>query len=215
MRTAHDETPILHDDGPETIARSVGREIRAVRKARRLTLKALSERTGRSIAYLSRIERGGARASVELLADIGEALNVDPRWLFPTRSGRSFNERTYVVRAAARRSLSDLYTRDVGDLGFVDELLSSSIAGDLYMMISRFPPGAQNAPHPRRGYSYEGEQHGVIIEGEIELTLDDDVIMLKAGDSFSYATQLPHLMRNVGEAEAVMISAMTPVRISW
>ena len=65
-----------------------------------------------------RIKRGDARASVDLLSDIGEALGVDPKWFFPTRSGASFNERTFVVRGAARRPLSDLYARNVGELGF-------------------------------------------------------------------------------------------------
>jgi uncharacterized cupin superfamily protein len=111
--------------------------------------------------------------------------------------------------------LSGLYTRDARELGFVDELLSSSIAGELYMMISRFPPGAENEPPAGRGFAYAGEQHGVIIAGEIELILGDDVITLQAGDSFSYPTELPHRFRNAGSVEATMISAMTPVRISW
>ena len=38
---------------------------------------------------------------------------------------------------------------------------------------------------------------------------------LKAGDSFSYPTEAPHRMRNGSDAEAVMVSAMMPVRISW
>ena len=74
---------------------------------------------------------------------------------------------------------------------------------------------AENAPDPHPRFAFEGEQHGVVIEGEIELTLGDDVITLRAGDSFSYATELPHRMRNTSDTEAVMISAMTPVRISW
>jgi len=194
---------------------TVGDEIRAVRKARQLTLKQLSELTGRSVAYLSRIELGEARISVDLLTDIGKALNVDPKWFFPSRTGKGFLERSCVVRADARRPLSNLYTRTTDELGFSDELLSSSLAGECYMMISHFPSGADVMLDEDEGYVFEGEQHGIIIQGGIELKLADEIIQINSGDSFSFSSQIPHRLRNPGDEEAVMISTMTPVRISW
>ena len=193
----------------------MGDEIRAVRKARQLTLKELSQRTGRSVAYLSRIELGEARISVELLTDIGEALNVDPKWFFPSRIGAGNHERNCIVRSDARRSLSNLYTRTSEELGFNDELLSSSIAGQCYMLISHFPPMSKDHDDIREGYVFEGEMHGIIIKGSIELTLEDEVIKLNAGDSFSFSSEIPHRMCNCISEESIMISTMTPVRISW
>ncbi len=194
---------------------TVGDEIRAVRKARQLTLKQLSELTGRSVAYLSRIELGEARISVDLLTDIGNALNVDPKWFFPSRVGKGYLERSCVVRADSRRPLSNLYTRSTQELGFSDELLSSSLAGECYMMISKFPPGKNTQQDNRQGYAFEGEQHGIIIQGCVELTLADEVITLNPGDSFSFSSKIPHRLKNISDEEAVMISTMTPVRISW
>ena len=194
---------------------SMGDEIRAVRKARQLTLKELSNRTGRSVAYLSRIELSEARISVDLLNDIGQALNVDPKWFFPNRSGAGHLERNCVVRCHARRPLSNLYTRSTEELGFSDELLSSSLAGDCYMMISRFPPNSGQESQTDQGYAFEGEQHGIIIQGSIELTLANEIIQLECGDSFSFSSDIPHRLKNRSNQEAVMISTMTPVRISW
>lgn len=194
---------------------SVGAEIREVRKARGLTLKDLSERTGKSIAYLSRIERGDSRISVDLLSDIGEALNVDPKWFFPSRTGKGPLERACVVRANARRPLSNLYTRSLAELGFEDELLSGSLAGGYYMILSRFPAGAGELERPNEGYVFEGEQHGIVIKGWIELALDDEIIELETGDSFSYSSWLPHRFRNIGTDEAQVIWSMSPVRITW
>lgn len=194
---------------------SVGAEIREVRKARGLTLKDLSERTGKSIAYLSRIERGDSRISVDLLSDIGEALNVDPKWFFLSRTGKGPLERACVVRANARRPLSNLYTRSLAELGFEDELLSGSLAGGYYMILSRFPAGAGELERPNEGYVFEGEQHGIVIKGRIELALDDEIIELETGDSFSYSSWLPHRFRNIGTDEAQVIWSMSPVRITW
>ena len=193
----------------------MGDEIRAVRKARQLTLKELSERTGRSVAYLSRIELGDARISVDLLTDIGDALNVDPKWFFPSRTGPGNHERNCIVRADARRPLSNLYTRTSEELGFNDELLSSSIAGQCYMLISHFPPAKNDNNEAREGYAFEGEMHGIIIKGSVELTLEDEIIRLNSGDSFSFSSEVPHRMRNCIKEESIMISTMTPVRITW
>jgi len=194
---------------------TVGDEIRTVRKARGMTLKVLSEQASCSAAYLSRIERGEARISIDLLTTIGEALNVDPKWFFPTRSGAGILENSFVVRADARRPLSNLYTRSADELGFKDQLLSSSLAGNCYMMMTRFPPATEKTPEALDGFVYEGEQHGVVITGQIELTLGNEAILLNIGDSFSYPTEIPHRLRNTREEEAVLIFTMTPVRISW
>ena len=193
----------------------VGDEIRTVRKARQLTLKDLSARAGCSVAYLSRIERGDARISVDLLTAIGDALNVDPKWFFPSRTGDGDLEKSCVVRANSRRPLSNMYTRSTQELGFEDELLSSSLAGDCYMMISRFPPQSEATSKKKDGFTYQGEQHAIITQGQVELTLGDEVIILNPGDSFSYSTEIPHRLRNYSDQEAIMISTMTPVRITW
>lgn len=202
-------------DSDNKNALSMGDEIRSVRKARQLTLKELSQRTGRSVAYLSRIELGEARISVDLLTDIGEALNVDPKWFFPSRTGAGNNERNCIVRADARRPLSNLYTRTSEELGFNDELLSSSIAGQCYMLISHFPAVEKGNNGLNEGYVFEGEMHGIIIKGSVELTLEEEIIKLDAGDSFSFSSEIPHRMRNCINEESIMISSMTPVRISW
>jgi quercetin dioxygenase-like cupin family protein len=55
----------------------------------------------------------------------------------------------------------------------------------------------------------------MVVTGEVELQLDKEVIVLKAGDSFSYPSLIAHRFRNRTKKEAAMIWAMAPVRISW
>ena len=198
------------DDG-----QGIGVEIREVRKARGVTLKDLSAQVDCSIAYLSRIERGAARVSVEQLEQISAALNVDPKWFFPDRGSNGPLETAHVVRKDKRRPLSNMYSRSAEELGFEDELLSSSLDGGFYLLISRFPAASGPKQSPLDGYAFEGEQHGVVLEGEILLLLDDERVVLKKGDSFSYPSTIPHRFRNNGPSEAVMVWAMAPVRISW
>jgi len=180
-----------------------------------LTLKELSQTVSCSTAYLSRIELGTANISTALLDQLSAALTVEPTWFFPKQTGNGPLEQRHVVRSEDRRCLSGMYTRTKDELGFEDELLSSSLAGDCYLILSRFPPGYGQLPEPARGYTFEGEQHAIVITGEVELQLGEETIVLRSGDSFSYPSMIAHRFRNRTEQEATMIWAMSPVRISW
>lgn len=200
---------------PSSTAKRLGAEIREVRKARGLTLDDLSDQLSCSTAYLSRIELGSARISDALLQEIGKALRVDPEWFAPVQSGEGPLERHHIVRAENRRKLSDMYTRSEAEMGFRDELLSSTLSGDCYLILSRFAASKGAPPGPLEGYVFEGEQHAIVITGEVELRLGDEVIVLREGDSFSYPSMIAHRFRNRADKEATMVWAMSPVRISW
>lgn len=205
----------MNNDVSQTDAQRLGLEIREVRKARGLTLQNLSEAVSCSKAYLSRIELGAAKVSDDLLNEISNALAVDPNWFFPKQEGNGPLERKHVVRRGNRRALSAMYTRSTDELGFEDELLSSTLSGQCYLILSRFPPGAGEPPEPLEGYSFEGEQHAIVLSGEVELRLGDEIISLREGDSFSYPSMIAHRFRNKTEKEATMVWAMSPVRITW
>ncbi|WP_298935180.1 XRE family transcriptional regulator [uncultured Ruegeria sp.] len=205
----------MDTDLSQTDAGQLGSEIREVRKARGLTLNDLSAAVSCSTAYLSRIELGSAKVSSDLLQEISAALSVDPNWFFPKQSGNGPLERKHVVRAENRRALSGMYTRTAEELGFEDELLSSTLSGQCYLILSRFRPGAGTPPDPLEGYTFEGEQHAIVLTGEVELRLGDEIIVLREGDSFSYPSMIAHRFRNHTKKEATMVWAMSPIRISW
>ena len=205
----------MDKDAHRTDAQRLGSEIREVRKARGLTLQALSDVVSCSKAYLSRIELGSATVSPGILREISDALGVDPNWFFPNQPGDGPLERKHVVRAENRRALSSMYTRTTDELGFEDELLSSTLSGRCYLILSRFRPGAGTPPEPLEGYSFEGEQHAIVLSGEVELRLGDETIVLRQGDSFSYPSMIAHRFRNRTAQEATMVWAMSPIRITW
>ena len=55
--------------------------------------------------------------------------------------------------------------------------------------------------------SHEG---GIVISGEIELTIDDQARILKTGDAYLFDSRRPHRFRNVSDRPAEVISACTP-----
>ncbi len=184
-----------------------GAEVRALRKTRGMTLKNLSEATGVSVSYLSVVERDAAKPSAEILAAIAHALGIDISWFIMSPHGRGPLERDCVVRAAQRRNLNILYGTAPEEVGFKDELFSGSLGGPFYLSICTFAPGSDRTD--KQMFAHEGEQHAVVISGAIELTLAEEVMVLRAGDSYSFDTRIEHHVRNaLTDAESVLIWAV-------
>lgn len=176
----------------------IGEDIRGLRKAKRMTLADLSERIGRSVAYLSKLERNLTKPSVTELQAISVALGVKINFFFHETSAST--HRKMVVRKADRRKLS------YAD-GVTDYLLSPSLEGELEMLMSVFEPGSGSG---ETGYFHEGEEAGVVLSGELEFWVGDEHFVVEEGDSFSFKSSVPHRYRNKGKVQAVVIWVVTP-----
>ncbi|MCE2868750.1 MAG: cupin domain-containing protein [Xanthomonadaceae bacterium] len=69
------------------------------------------------------------------------------------------------------------------------------------------PPGSDTG---KEMLLHEGEEGGVIIQGEIELTVGDQIRVLGPGDAYYFESKTPHRFRNVGKQDAILVSANTP-----
>lgn len=132
-------------------------------------------------------------------------------WFFSRREGIGPLERTYVVRQENRRNLNLLYGETEEVSGYSDALLSSSLGGAFHMGISEYPPHSEQVADEI--YSRAGEQHGLVLEGELVLTLEDETITVRAGDSFSFPGEILHATRNKSDKPARLIWVNSPVII--
>ncbi|MDX6752434.1 cupin domain-containing protein [Geminicoccaceae bacterium 1502E] len=190
--------------------RHLGEELRGLRKAHQLSLKDLAERSGKSASFISKIERGQSRPSISALQDIAEVLGVPIGWFFQADAATPASERPYIVRAGQRRRLSYSGIASTDYMGFEDHLLSASLDGQLAMGISRYEPGGSTGDDL---YIHQGEEAGLVLEGEIELTLGEEQFRLGPGDSFSFPASIPHTYRNPGNVAAVLVWANTPITL--
>ena len=193
-----------------SIETRLGKDLRALRKANGLTLEQLAESAGKSISFLSKIERGLARPSITALQEIAEPLGVPAGWFLENDGPVPANERPFIVRKDRRRKLTYSGLSGTEYMGLEDRLLSAKLDGDLAMGISTYQPGGSTGDDL---YTHNGEEAGLILSGEIELTLDNQTFLLKAGDSFSFSADIPHQYRNPGQAEAQIVWANTPVSL--
>lgn len=65
----------------------MAKNLRRIRHAKKLTQEELAERASLSMRYVGAIERGDVSASVTVLGQIAEALEVDPAELLRQSTG--------------------------------------------------------------------------------------------------------------------------------
>lgn len=195
---------ISHEGSLDTDLESIriGRQIRDLRKSKGITLATMAEHIGRSVGYVSQVERGVSDLPIPVLQRISEALDVQIAWFFHSSTQQPIEEQGAVVRANARRQL------DFAGTGIHEELLSPNLSGDLLMILTTLSPKAQSDKEPRKR---KGEEAGLVQSGQIELTIGNKCFELKSGDSFSINGDEPHQVRNPSNTEdAVVVWVITP-----
>lgn len=167
----HDDAiPMKHDIPLD--ARTLGADLRALRKARGMTLIALAEALGKSVGWLSQVERDMSEPAVSDLRAMAKVLDVSVSSLFRTASAAG--EDGLIVRADARRPIGSRIA------GSTEELLSPDLTDDFEMIHSVFEPHAELKDFACR----PTQEVGYIVSGNFNLWIDDELFRLNAGDSF-------------------------------
>ena len=193
---------------------NLGKEVRQLRKVRGMTLEQMSKATGKSVGFLSQVERNITKPSVAALQKISEALDIHIGWFFPVDdAGQSEDEKRFIVRKSNRRRLSYSALANTDYLGLHDHLLSVDLEGNLALGISRYEPGASTGDD---SYDHEGEEAGLVLSGTLELTIDGEVYVLTEGDSFSFNSRHKHRFTNPSEStETVVVWANSPIALRY
>lgn len=180
----------------------VGRRIRALRLERSLGLADVAQKAGISVGALSQIERGLSSLRVRVLWPLAAALDVEPHSLLI--EGGEQESDLYCVRAANRRQVP------VWSEGIKKELLSPPGAA-LTGLLVYVEPGGGTA----ESYAHAGHEFGLVRTGEVELTIDNVLYTLKAGDSFAFKSTLPHSFCNAGSqpCEIVWVNTVKPSEV--
>lgn len=176
----------------------LAQDIRALRRSRNLTLTELSAMLGRSVGWLSQVERGISDPSINDLRSLCRVLNVPISLLFAHEVANEA-ERGIVVRAGKRRGLGSKEGK------LKEELLSPDLGGEFEMVRSVFAPGAElESPQFR-----DTEEAAYVISGIFEIEIDGVCHELGPGDSFRF-NRKPHRWRNPGTEDAVLIWIIAP-----
>lgn len=176
----------------------VGSDVRALRKSRSITLVDFAERLGRSVGFVSQIERGLSEPSIQDLRNIASIFDVPVSFFFGEHSGDE-TEFRHIVRATERRRLGN------PEEGLIEELLSPDLGGSFEMIRSEFAPGARLSETLQRNT----EESGFVVSGTFEIEISGVWHILNEGDSFRFAGE-PYRWRNNSDKPAILIWAVSP-----
>jgi len=176
----------------------VGEKLKALRKRYGLSQRQLAEKAGLTHGTVSFIERNKISPSIGTMRQILDSIPITLSDFFSNYQEEEIN---------FFYSKEDLL--DVGSGGVSLLQIGRNLNGlPLQILMERYPPGTETAATPYRCRS--GEEGGFIIEGAIELTVNGQTRILKAGEGYLFPSHLDHKMHNTGDVDCVIVSACTP-----
>lgn len=189
--------PVAEASGSADGAADVGARLRYLREMHGLSQRELARRSGLTHATIGAIERDAISPSIGSMLKIVES--------FPLTMSEFFQiDVSNATQVFFRRE----EMKESGSRGISVHQVGHDLKGmPLQLLIHRFGPGAETAKAP---YTHSGDEGGVVIQGQLEVTVGGSVCVLGPGDGYLFSSRLPHKFKNVGTEEALVVSANTP-----
>lgn len=192
----HEKAARLNNQSPTLT--TLGADLRALRRARGITIADLAAQMGRSVGWISQVERDLSDPSISDLRALAKCLEVPMSMLFAHASA-PVEEQGYIVRSGARRPMGS------GEEGLIEELLSPDLTDDFEMVHSTFAPHArmQSPAHrPTQEVAY-------VISGRLDLQIGARQFTVGPGDSFRIRNE-PFQWSNPYDEACVAVWVIAP-----
>lgn len=177
----------------------IGARLQAIRQAHGLSQRELAKRVGVTNSTISLIEQNKVSPSVSSLKKVLEGIPISMAEFFAADFDLGGDDTPFYPPQRQP---------DVGG-NEIHYFLVGRARAQRQMCILRevMPQGSDTGTDMLR---HDGEEGGVIVQGEVELTVGEQVRVLRAGDGYYFESRQPHRFRNVGTGEAILVSASTP-----
>jgi transcriptional regulator with XRE-family HTH domain len=172
---------------------NVGERIRQLRLGLGLSLRALAAETGFSPSLISQVEHGHAMPSIGSLERIAMALGVSLSTFFAEADTNAEG----LVRANARQKLTSTWSPVS-----IEALRPIKVPGTLEPVLIVLAPGGRSGKFPT---AHAGEKFVLVLDGEVTLTLGDEVYGLRTGDAITFAATMPHQLENTSAEPAHVV----------
>jgi transcriptional regulator with XRE-family HTH domain len=166
----------------------LGKRIKQLRLSQGFTLKDIESKVGVSATHVSEIERGKTSPTVGALAKIASALEVNPSFLLDLPIGD-------VVSCTRTGSRDALVGASNGAKWEV--LTQETPSAELSLFLLDLDRDMQS-PLERRPRA--GDRFLFVVEGVLQVELDDEKSVLRKGDSIHFKASHPVRLLNLGDA---------------
>jgi transcriptional regulator with XRE-family HTH domain len=159
-----------------------------------LTLKQVAERAHVTASFISQLERGKANPSLSTLKDIADLFGITIGALLDSTANKP--NPCPVLRKGERKTL-------LAGENATFELLSQGSDLNCELVVNEYAPGASTGPP----FTHRGFECGYVISGRLRVKLGDEAYFLRAGDSITFSSTIPHLIVNPTKKKAMTIWA--------
>lgn len=158
-----------------------GGRLRDVRKAKKMTLKQVSEKTKLSIGFLSQVEHSKSSLTLETLIKLSEALGVSPGVFFSEEKAVE-QQNFFVNKQSSLKNdvmISDFMYRDLSG-GFPNQ--------SFYPTLVNLRPRNEGV----RPLGHQGQEFIYVLDGTLTVIFENEEIQLNPGESIHMESEIPH-----------------------
>lgn len=187
---------------------NLGDKIRTLRKKLGLTQRELAEQVGLTPSFISQLEKNLISPSLDTLFKLSEKLNTQP--IYFLTNGEVGPSQKMVIKPNERQ---DIHLPELKSNNLKLQLLVSDVLNrrmEPYLLIMK-----KETMVDGHFYKHKGDEFAYIMEGELEVEIQDEKKFLKKGDSLYIGSISPSKWTNVGKGEAVILWVLSPPRGSW
>lgn len=172
----------------------LGPVIQQRRKARRLTLEQLADKSGVSKSMLSQIERGEANPTFAVLWSLTQALGIEFSELIAGGATAAETESIEIVPAAHIPEI-----RGADGLSRLKILSPPRLAGHTEWYSVEIAPGGrlESSPHARGAV-----EHFTAWSAGFEVRSGASALQLQSGETARYRADVPHVIANLAKRTA-------------
>jgi len=170
---------------------SLGQKIGRLRQERGLTLQEVSDGSGLTPSFLSRLERDKVNISVANLRKLALFFNVQMIYFFEGEDNQQLGQ---VVTASERIKLS---------LDDAPVQVYSLVPANSYLesrLIQARPGGGQ------QGFSGRSGQMVYLLKGSLRYTLGEEEYTLSEGDTLFFQDEMAFAWINTGDNDAILVT---------
>jgi len=184
---------------PEGEREDIGQRIKAIRKAKGISLEELSHMTGFDVELLASIEK------CEVQPQLGTAIKLSKA--LDSAFGRLVSGVGEKLYAITRKGEQKIVSRSTSQKGKKQAYTYRSLAPEVKgRHMESLIVQLEEAPDQERSV-HDGEEFIYVLEGTVSLDIGDDHFDLEPGDSAYYLSTTPHLIAAASD-QAIILAVL-------
>lgn len=177
--------------------RQIAKRLQGLREALEFTLEEVADVCHTSVDNYLKYESGAVDIPVSVLHNISKHYNIELTTLFA-------GEEPHVFKYSITRKGTGVGVQR-RDAYQYESLASSFVGRKAEPFIVTVEPNTQE----QEPSTHIGQEFNLVLEGEMELCLNNKKILLHQGDSIYFNSELPHSMRAVNNIRCKFLAVIT------